>query len=79
MGGLQEKADRILALRPDAVHLGVCTLGKDRRRCETIQRLAGFFPETGIPVLNGTRDSRALKRIGEPVGQLADQRPVFER
>ncbi len=64
---LEEKTDRILHIRPDAVHLGVCTLKKDGSRCPKIQAMAGVFRDAGIPVINGTHGSPRLENIGEPI------------
>lgn len=64
--GLQEKVDRILAIHPDAVHLGVCTLKKDTgERCGVIAQLADTFLENGIRVVNGTHSSPRLQDIGK--------------
>lgn len=53
--GMEEKVQRILALKPDAVHMGVCTRKKpDRIRCATIQKIADRFASAGITLVDGT-------------------------
>lgn len=61
--GMNEKIDRILKIKPDAVHLGVCTL-KDTGRCGTIQKMARIFRDHGIQIINGTHSSPRLENIG---------------
>lgn len=64
--GLQRKADRILEIAPDAVHVGVCTIEKDtKKRCTVIRDMMKLFREHGIDVLNGTHDSDLLQEVIE--------------
>lgn len=66
--GLQKKIDRIVELRPDAVHVGICTLNKEtKRRCGTIERMIRAFLNEGIPVIDGTHKSPWYENIGQPV------------
>lgn len=54
--GLQEKVQRILALHPDAIHLGICCChdGKSRELCREIEALVSVFQAEGIQVIRGT-------------------------
>lgn len=65
--GLKEKVERIVSIRPDAVHLGVCTMHKDGTRCPVIQKIYSVFQENGIPVINGTHNSAGFTQIGAPI------------
>lgn len=67
MDGMKEKIDRILKIRPDAVHLGVCTLKKDAGRCGNIEAMTDIFRAHGLSVINGTHNSSRLQDIGTPV------------
>ena len=49
--GMEEKIERLLQLRPDAAHMGVCTRRKaDGTRCPTIQKVG----ERGVLVCPGS-------------------------
>jgi predicted metal-binding protein len=52
--GMEEKLERLISLRPDAVHLGVCTKGKDGVRCPTIARIAQRLEQEGAQIVDGT-------------------------
>ncbi len=54
--GLDEKIERILAMKPDAVHLGICCChdGRDRTVCPEVEAIAEIFQKAGIPVVRGT-------------------------
>ena len=65
--GMQEKIDCILAMHPDAIHLGVCTLDRDNRRCPTIAAMTEIFMANGITVIDGTHASKRIPDIGRPL------------
>lgn len=65
--GMQEKLERILKIRPDAVHLGVCTLKNETGRCKTIEQFITVFQDNGIAVIDGTHSSPLLPNIGIPI------------
>ncbi len=44
--GMEEKLERLISIKPDAVHLGVCTKLKDGTRCPTIERIAKRLEKT---------------------------------
>lgn len=57
--GLEEKLNRIVALKPDAVHIGVCTRIRDKvvgikHECGPITEIAGYLADKGIQVVRGT-------------------------
>ena len=54
--GLVEKVRRILAIHPDAVHLGICCCddGRSKELCPEIEALADMFRSNGIEVVRGT-------------------------
>lgn len=64
---LQEKLQRIVEIRPDALHLGVCTVKSGGVRCEVIKKYVDFFLEHGICVINGTHGSTVVENIGARV------------
>lgn len=63
---LQEKLQRIVEIRPDAIHLGVCTV-LSGERCPIIKKYVNFFLDHGIRVINGTHFSTVVENIGVPV------------
>ena len=52
--GMEEKLERLISIKPDAVHLGVCTKLKDGTRCPTIERIAKRLEEEGAHIVDGT-------------------------
>ena len=52
--GMEEKLERLISIKPDAVHLGVCTKLKDGTRCPTIERIAKRLEEDGAHIVDGT-------------------------
>lgn len=54
--GLDEKLERILSMKPDAVHLGICCCHDAREKdlCEEIRAAADLFAQHGIRVIRGT-------------------------
>ena len=54
--GLDEKIQYILAMKPDAVHLGICTChdGKSRELCDEIKTVCELFEQNGITITRGT-------------------------
>lgn len=53
--GMEEKIERLLQLRPDAAHMGVCTRRKaDGTRCPTIQKVADRLAAEGVVLVDGT-------------------------
>ena len=55
--GLEEKIERILACKIDALHIGVCTQIKEKgivKECPVITEIARRFEEKGIRVVRGT-------------------------
>lgn len=54
--GFNEKLERILRIRPDAVHIGICcqTRTADKRRCKYILKIIDFFEQNNIKVVWGT-------------------------
>ncbi len=52
---MEEKIERLLQLRPDAAHMGVCTRRKaDGTRCPTIQKVADRLAAEGVVLVDGT-------------------------
>ena len=51
--GFQEKLGKIVALNPDALHVGKCTV-KDKKECENITKAAEILETKGISVIRGT-------------------------
>ncbi len=57
MEGKREKAERILRIRPDAIHIGVCCRTRAEaqgRWCPEICGLAALFQSKGIEIVWGT-------------------------
>lgn len=54
--GFNEKLERVLRIRPDAVHIGICcqTRTADKRRCKYILKIIDFFEQNNIKVVWGT-------------------------
>jgi predicted metal-binding protein len=53
--GMEEKVERLLSLKPDAVHMGVCTKNKeDHSRCFVIQKVADRLEAAGATLVDGT-------------------------
>mgnify|MGYP001512028414 CR=1 FL=1 len=53
--GMEEKTERLLQLRPDAAHMGVCIRRKaDGTRCPTIQKVADRLAAEGVVLVDGT-------------------------
>lgn len=51
--GMQEKLERILSIKPDVVHFGICTFEKGVL-CETLQSLYEELQKAGIKTVLGT-------------------------
>ncbi|SHJ55715.1 Predicted metal-binding protein [Hathewaya proteolytica DSM 3090] len=52
--GMEEKLQRIIDIKPDAVHVGICTMNKDGKRCETIEKIINLLEESHIKCISGT-------------------------
>ena len=65
--GMLEKLARIRKIRPDAVHLGVCTLRRESGRCGTVKKIVKILQNDGIAVIDGTHASPRISDIGRPV------------
>ena len=51
--GMAEKMERLLSMKPDAVHFGKCT-EKDGQLCETLRSLKEKLERAGISIVMGT-------------------------
>jgi len=49
----KEKIRRMITLKPDVIHVGVCTI-KQLKECPNITKMVGAFEEKGIKVVRGT-------------------------
>ena len=49
----KEKIKRVITLKPDAIHVGVCTI-KQLKECPTITEMVSLFEAEGIKVIRGT-------------------------
>ena len=49
-----EKLDRLKDRGVEVVHIGICTVNKDGKRCGTIERIIQMLKERGIKVVFGT-------------------------
>ena len=56
--GIEEKLERIIGLKPDAVHVGVCvkqrTDNGDEVTCKTIAEICERLQATGLTIVEGT-------------------------
>lgn len=54
--GLEEKIERILSIKPDVVHVGICckTRTDDNEYCPEVLRLVDIFRNHGIEIVWGT-------------------------
>jgi predicted metal-binding protein len=54
--GMNEKLERILSIRPDTVHIGICcqTRTSDKNKCAYILEMADFFKRHNIKIVWGT-------------------------
>lgn len=56
--GIEEKLERIIGLKPDAVHVGVCvkqrTDNGDEVTCKTIEEICGRLEASGMTIVEGT-------------------------
>lgn len=56
--GIEEKLERIISLKPDAVHVGVCvkqrTQEGDEVTCKTIEEICGRLQAAGLTIVEGT-------------------------
>ncbi len=52
--GMIEKLDRLKDRGVEVVHIGICTVNKDGKRCGTIERIIQMLKERGIKVVFGT-------------------------
>lgn len=57
-GGYRRKAERIIDLKPDAVHVGVCvkqrTDNGDEVNCKTIEEICERLEAAGLTIVEGT-------------------------
>lgn len=55
---IEEKLERIISLKPDAVHVGVCvkqrTQDGDEVTCKTIEEICGCLQAAGLTIVEGT-------------------------
>lgn len=54
--GIEEKLERILSIKPDVVHVGICcqTRTNDLQLCPQAQRYIEFFKKHGMEIVMGT-------------------------
>ena len=56
--GIEEKLERIISLKPDAVHVGVCvkqrTQDGDEVTCKTIEEICERLQAAGLTIVEGT-------------------------
>lgn len=56
--GIEEKLERIISLKPDAVHVGVCvkqrTDNGDEVTCKTIEEICERLQAVGLKIVEGT-------------------------
>ena len=56
--GIEEKLERIIGLKPDAVHVGVCvkqrTDNGDEVTCKTIEEICERLEAAGLKIVEGT-------------------------
>lgn len=56
--GIEEKLERIIDLKPDAVHVGVCvkqrTDNGDEVNCKTIEEICERLEAAGLTIVEGT-------------------------
>ena len=56
--GIEEKLERIIGLKPDAVHVGVCvkqrTDNGDEATCKTIAEICERLQAAGLTIVEGT-------------------------
>lgn len=52
--GFREKLERMVSEGAEAVHLGVCTVRRDKTECPTITEAARWLEAHGVKVVRGT-------------------------
>ena len=52
--GMEEKLQRIIKIRPDAVHVGICAVKKDGQCCNTITKIINVLEENNIKCIKGS-------------------------
>lgn len=52
--GMQEKLERLMGLKLDAVHIGVCTKTKTGKQCENIRKIVSQLEANHIMCIEGT-------------------------
>lgn len=52
--GMQEKLQRVISIKPDAVHIGVCTTTKTGKQCENIRKIVSQLKDHDILCIEGT-------------------------
>ena len=52
--GMQEKLEKIVSMNPDALHIGRCTINKDKKECSKITKAAEILESKGVQVIRGT-------------------------
>lgn len=57
--GLEEKIKRILSIKPDVVHVGICCCKKGSKHelCQEVVQMTDIFNKAGIPIVRGTHSS----------------------
>ena len=61
--GMIEKMERIISIKPDVVHVGVCTLKNRETRCVTMQKIIQTLKDNNIKLVEGTHNSPIIKDI----------------
>ena len=66
--GLEEKIERILSIKPDVVHVGICckTRTDDNEYCPEVLRLVDIFRNHGIEIVWGTHSGSVRHLRKEP-------------
>ena len=66
--GLEEKIERILSIKPDVVHVGICckTRTDDNEYCPEALRLVDIFRNHGIEIVWGTHSGSVRHLRKEP-------------
>ena len=53
--GLKEKVERVISIKPDIIHVGICTKKRDSNKyCQTINELIAEFESHNIQIVFGT-------------------------
>lgn len=52
--GMQEKLERIISIKPDVVHIGICTKSKTGNLCENIKIIVEQLEKNNIVCIEGT-------------------------